>query len=76
MQCSDQFISYLVSQAAGGAPEHHGYTGVGQSIALLHQSHLPHCQSACLAEQQWLFLSATCCREESGNNERERLDRT
>ena len=63
-------ISYLVS--AGGAPEHHCYPGVGQSTALLHQSHLPHChwQSACLAEQQLLFLSATCCREESGNNER------
>jgi hypothetical protein len=69
-------ISYLVS--AGGVPEHHDYAGAGQSTALLHQNHLPHCQSACLAVQPWLFLMATCCREGSWNNERrrERLDGT
>ena len=57
MQCHDQYHRYLIPCLCWGAPEHHGHPGVGQSTALLHQSHLPHCQSACLAVQQWLFSS-------------------
>ena len=47
-----------------GAPEDQCYPGVAHSTALLHQSHLPHRQSAGLAVQQWLFLLVTCYGEE------------
>jgi hypothetical protein len=36
--------------------------GVGSSTTLLHQSHQPYCQSACLAVPQLLFLLATCLK--------------
>jgi hypothetical protein len=39
--------------------------GVDSSTALLHQSHQPYFQSACLAVPQWLFLLVTCLKKES-----------
>ena len=69
----DQYHRYLMPCLCWKSARTPLYHGFGQSTALLHQSHLPHCQLACLAVQQWLFLLATCCREESGNNDSERL---
>jgi len=52
---SDMVWLSLTAGASGSDP--------AQSMLQQHQSHLPRCLQACLAEQPWLFSSETTCIE-------------